>query len=273
MHKPHAVRSIVIVMGICGYLSCALPTEQAQSAQPLPQAHAHNDYMHEHPLDDALDHGFCSVEADIYLVDGQLLVAHDRKDVKPQNTLQRLYLEPLKARIAKNGGRVYPAGPPFGLLIDIKSEAEPTYRALHDVLAQYAEMLTTVAGDRVEPRAVNVVISGNRPQSYIAAQSRRYCGIDGRISDLDSDKPADLLPMISDNWSLHFAWRGAGEVPAKERERLRDIVRRAHARGRSVRFWATPENRALWQLLVDEQVDLINTDDLPGLEEFLTSSR
>ncbi len=48
--------------------------------EPLPQAHAHNDYEHERPLLDALSHGFCSVEADIYLVDGALLVAHDRED-------------------------------------------------------------------------------------------------------------------------------------------------------------------------------------------------
>ena len=34
---------------------------------PLPNAHAHNDYEHKRPLFDALDHGFCSVEADVFL--------------------------------------------------------------------------------------------------------------------------------------------------------------------------------------------------------------
>ncbi|MEU9588105.1 hypothetical protein AB0D70_32420, partial [Streptomyces werraensis] len=43
----------------------------AAGAQPLPRAHAHNDYEHDRPLLDALDHGFTSVEADIYLVDGE----------------------------------------------------------------------------------------------------------------------------------------------------------------------------------------------------------
>ena len=55
----------------------------ASAQKPLPKAHAHNDYEHKCPLLDALDHGFCGVEADIYLVDGTLLVAHDRKDLKP----------------------------------------------------------------------------------------------------------------------------------------------------------------------------------------------
>ncbi len=36
-----------------------------------PRAHSHNDYLHRRPLLDALALGFCSVEADIYLVDGE----------------------------------------------------------------------------------------------------------------------------------------------------------------------------------------------------------
>ena len=40
-----------------------------------------------HPLFDALEQGFCSVEADIHLVDGKLLVAHDLKDVDRQTGL------------------------------------------------------------------------------------------------------------------------------------------------------------------------------------------
>jgi hypothetical protein len=47
----------------------------AAAPVPLTRAHAHNDYLHARPLFDALDHGFCSVEADVWLVDGKLLVA------------------------------------------------------------------------------------------------------------------------------------------------------------------------------------------------------
>ena len=53
------------------------PAYPAPDVSPLPQAHAHNDYEHDRPLRDALDPGFTSVEADVWLVDGKLLVAHD----------------------------------------------------------------------------------------------------------------------------------------------------------------------------------------------------
>src|SRR5215831_8197157 len=80
----------------------------AAEPTPLIHTHAHNDYEHKRPLFDALEHGFCSVEADIYLVDGKLLVAHNPWQVKPNLTLQSLYLDPLRERVKKNGGRVYP---------------------------------------------------------------------------------------------------------------------------------------------------------------------
>lgn len=56
---------------------------QASSASPQAvhrRAHAHNDYAHDRPLHAAIENGFCSVEADIFLINGQLLVGHDRTD-------------------------------------------------------------------------------------------------------------------------------------------------------------------------------------------------
>jgi hypothetical protein len=100
---------------------------------PLVRAHAHNDYLHPRPLLDALECGFCSIEADVYLVDGQLLVAHDRIRTSPERTLTALYLEPLRQRARQNAGRVYPGGPSCLLFIDLKTEAETTYAVLHQL--------------------------------------------------------------------------------------------------------------------------------------------
>jgi glycerophosphoryl diester phosphodiesterase len=158
------------------------------------------------------------------------------------------------------------------LLIDIKSEAESTYAALREALARYRQILTRVEDGQVHRGAVTVVISGNRPQETIAAEKVRYAGIDGRLSDLSSDRPSHLMPLISDNWRVHFTWNGLGEMPEAEREKLRSIVARAHERGRRVRFWATPDHESLWRELVAAEVDLINTDDLPRLEKFLRES-
>src|ERR1700753_1075141 len=61
----------------------------------LPNAYAHNDYWHKRPLYDALGDGFTHIEADIYLRDGQLVVAHVLPRLRMSKTLDSLYLRPL----------------------------------------------------------------------------------------------------------------------------------------------------------------------------------
>ena len=89
------------------------------------------------------------------------------------------------------------------------------------------------------------------------------------MSDLDSDLPSHLLPLVSDNWALYFKWKGDGPMSDPDRKKLADAVAKAHLHGRRIRFWATPETRAMWRELRASGVDLINTDDLAGLEKFL----
>jgi len=235
------------------------------------QAHAHNDYLHDRPLLDALDNGFCSVEADIFLVDDQLLVAHTRRELSPDRTLRGLYLEPLRKRIRKNGGSVHGDEQPLTLLIDIKTEGQSTYRVLHKLLTEYHDIFTSVTDGKIDQRAVTAVISGNRPIDAVKADSPRYVGIDGRLSDLESDRPAHLMPLISDRWGSHFRWRGKGEMSATDREKLTSVLKQAHAKGRLVRFWAIPDKKTAWSVLQKAGVDMINTDDLPGLSAFLGS--
>jgi pimeloyl-ACP methyl ester carboxylesterase len=273
------MRNRISFCGWCAWLFClALPYALGQDAGPRTRGHAHNDYLHERPLLDALDAGFYSVEADVFLVDGQLLVAHRAAELDPQRTLQKLYLDPLRERIVANAGQVYRGSPghtalekrdKFWLLIDIKSAGLETYQSLHAVLQQYAELLTSVEAGVVKSGPVQVVISGNRPVEFIAAQTQRFCGLDGRLGDLESTHSAHLMPMTSDNWGLNFAWRGSGDMPEEELQKLKHIVRQSHERGRVVRFWATPENEKLWRVLWENQVDWINTDQLPELSDFL----
>ncbi|MCA9235057.1 MAG: phosphatidylinositol-specific phospholipase C/glycerophosphodiester phosphodiesterase family protein [Planctomycetales bacterium] len=259
------LRRIVLACLFAAGIPCPAYAEQGAVA---PVGHAHNDYRHERPLLDALDNGFGSVEADVYLRDGELLVGHDPWELKPDRTLERLYLAPLAARVKANDGRVHRGVDRFWLFIDIKTDGKNCYAALQKQLAAYDDMLTKIVDGKVRPGAVTVVVSGDRPVEAITADATRYAGIDGRLTDLASEAPPHLIPVISDNWSSCFRWNGVGEMPAAERRKLADVVAQAHAAGRVVRFWATPENEAVWTELVDADVDLINTDQLERLAKF-----
>jgi hypothetical protein len=214
--------------------------------------------------------GFSSVEADVFLVDGALLVGHERDELSPDCTLESLYLTPLRERIQSLEGRVYPeSNLPFFLLIDLKTEALETYRAVHSALEKHGDFLTRFEKESVHPGAVTVVISGNRPLEFMRAQDRRLAGYDGRISDLEGGAPAHFMPWISDNWTMHFRWNGEGPSPEGERRKLEALVRRAHDEKKMLRLWAAPDRPEAWSILRDAGVDLINTDRLTELADFL----
>jgi hypothetical protein len=277
-----SILAFAFAMVLALILPASSPEGQTISSQAsslgLERAHAHNDYEHPRPLFDALDHGFKSVEADIWLVDGELIIAHDPEDV-PQavqegRTLESLYLEPLRQTVEQNGGSVYPGDPDyFTLLIDIKSDAVPTYRALHEELEDYQGMLTKFGPRGVRDGAITAIVSGNRPRELMERQRVRYAAYDGRLSDLGVATQQTFVPLISDNWTRNFTWTGDGPMPPEEREKLRSIVATAHSHGQRVRFWETPEvspqREAVWQELLAAHVDYINTDHLSALEAFL----
>jgi hypothetical protein len=277
-HSTHRLYlSTLPIFIFCWFVSCQLQMAFAQTLaneQPaLLRAHAHNDYLHSRPLLDALDQGFTSIEADIFLVDGQLLVAHYLKDVKSERTLQKLYLEPLYQRFKQNSGKLFSNNERLTLLIDIKNQGEQTYQLLSQQLEAYSEMLSFTRDGQHTSRQVTVIISGDRPIEAIKSSNPCYVGIDGRLTDLESDAPSWLYPLISDNWYRHFQYRGAGEFSSDERNKLKKIVAQAHARGRRVRFWATPESESVWQELQLAGVDMIGTDELERLAKFLRSTR
>ncbi len=239
----------------------------------LPRAFAHNDYHHSRPLFSALDRGFLFVEADLFLREDRLAVAHTSSGIDMDRTLESLYLDPLMKRVKKFDG-VYPdSNRQFWLMLDLKSDGKTTWPHLLEKLKQYREMLAVVRDGELDPGPVRVVISGNRPKSLMRKQDPVYAGVDGRLSDLESDAPAWFMPWISDHWGSYFSWDGTGEMPDEEEEKLEKIVRLAHENGRMIRFWHTPETPQLWQKLITYDVDMIATDHLDDLQSFLMKQK
>lgn len=253
---------------VASVLAIVAPNEPPEPT-PLPNTHAHNDYEHARPLFDALDQGFTSVEADVFPVGGKLLVAHEFTSLRPNRTLESLYLAPLAERVERNGGHVYKTPGRFFLLIDIKANPIESYRELQQLFTKYHNMLTVIENGVVRSGAITVVLTGDRPKLDESDSHPRFAGLDGRLTDLDSHAPANFMPMISDTWKANFHWNGKGPMPPSERTKLREIVKKAHAAGRVVRFWATPENENVWREERAAGVDLLNTDQLARLAQFL----
>lgn len=253
----------------------APPVAVGEGRAATARLHGHNDYLQPQPLRTALALGLGSVEADVFLVEGELRVGHERWQLRPGRTLRSLYLEPLQAHMVANGGRVRADGQPFVLLVDIKADAAAVYHQLREELAAFAPMLTRFVEGRVEPGAVTVLLSGDRPRERVAAESVRLCALDGRLADLAAavPPPVALMPWISDAWPKVSDWTGSDELLPAEVARLRALVEQAHAQGRELRFWGAPDRVEAWGALFDLGVDRIGTDRPAAAAAFLGQVR
>src|SRR2546423_1818873 len=95
-------------------------------AQPthytVANAHSHNDYEQPIPFYTAYKAGFGSIEADVFLVHGNLIVAHDLAELKKNRSMEEYYLKPLTDFVEKNHGYAYAdTAKQLQMLIDIKT--------------------------------------------------------------------------------------------------------------------------------------------------------
>jgi len=258
------MRSFILIFILSFSFACL-------SAQaPLQRGHAHNDYMNDAPLFDALDHGFKSIEIDVCLDGNNLKVAHGKTFLKLKQTLEEMYLDPLREWIRLNGGTVYKNDTlPLVLMIDLKGDGRKSYPVLHSILSRYENILTVYEGTKVRRGPVRVCVSGSRPYELILAQEKRYVTIDGPIDRLvySSMLPTEL-ERVSAPYGDFFRWRGSGKMPEKEKKMLDDLVENAHRYGREIRFYAAGNSGKVWKELLDAGVDWINVDNLGKFRNF-----
>ena len=239
---------------------------------PLPNAFAHNDYRHKRPLFDALGSGFTHLEADIYLWRGRLLVTHRIPILKKHNTIETLYLQPLYNRLNSFSDSVTRSSlDTIVLLVDIKSNAERTYQALKKELLPFTSILSSCDSGKVTIRHLTIVLSGHRPINLLESEPNRFVFADEDLRKVNNIKNNQAVyTMASCKYSRLISWKGKGQVPEAQQFRLNTLVSKAHAEGKKVRLWASPENEKVWSFLRVCGVDLINTDKIQVLKRFFS---
>ena len=225
-------------------------------------AHSHNDYEQASPFWEAYKNKFGSIEADIFLDNGELIVAHDKEQVKKRLTLDSLYLKPLQQSIQANKGFAY-ADPKrqLQLMIDLKTEGVSTLKALIYKLANCPELINCPT--------LKISISGSRPPADDYANYPSWIFFDG---ELQKDYTKDMLEkiyMMSDNFANYSSWKGEGEIPQSDRIRLENMIENVHNLGKKIRFWNAPDNLKSWKTFISLGVDYINTDHISELTAFV----
>ena len=223
---------------------------------------AHNDYVQPDPFYTAYRHQVGYIEADVFLMGDNLSIAHTRREIEEGKTLEKLYLKPLQQCISKNDGLVY--GDPqkmLVLMIDMKTEGVATLNRLVKILKKYPQLLSCPT--------LQVTVSGNMPAPSRWKDYPDFIHFDGRPGIAYDDDQLARISMISSSFKDYSQWNGKGTLSRSDKEKLVSIIDAVHARGKKIRFWATPDFKNAWMQFMKLKVDILNTDDVPGLAAFL----
>lgn len=231
----------------------------AQSGYTVQSAHSHNDYMQSAPFTHAYGAGFGAIEADIFLKDGHLLVAHELKSISPNRTLKGMYIDPIKESLKKDTGRR------LTLLIDIKEDYWYEMPVLLDELKPLRKYCKT---DKKDGRLL-ILISGNRPPPTEFGNYPDYIFFDEDLRHTYTPEQLKKIGQISLQYSLYSKWKGVGAIPAKDEQRIKHVIDSVHTLGKPIRFWDAPDNRAGWSSLIKLKADIIGTDLIDELSAYL----
>ncbi|MEQ1678919.1 MAG: hypothetical protein ABL876_19645, partial [Chitinophagaceae bacterium] len=226
-----------------------------------PLIHAHNDFQRPEPLTNALLNRVYSIEADVFLVKDTLRVAHEEKELDKAPSLWVLYLQPIINLFAVNYGRISPdtAYTPV-LMIDIKKSSRAVLANLVQLLSAYPSVF-----DRsVNPNAIQIVISGDRPPRKKTEEDKngdlswtrypRYIFFDGRPNETYDNATLQRVAFISDSYFNYV-------IPSDSIDHhIQQLVQQVHSMGKLLRLWATPDSPVSWEQLQKLGVDIINTD-------------
>lgn len=231
--------------------------------------HSHNDYLQQKKFTLAYENRVYEIEADVFEVDGELIVAHSKNEIHRANTLQKVYLDPIDSLFKLHKGKVSAdKNYTFTLMIDFKTPWDKTYEVLRKQIDKYGNIFNR----KKNKAAVQIVISGNRPAETNYHTYPDWIYFDGLPNVNYHNDDLKKVTMISDNFRTHSKWNGTGEMTKADQLNLKKIIDDAHKLNKPVRFWGAPDTPDAWRLLRALGAEIINTDKIVQCKTFLNSS-
>jgi alkaline phosphatase len=214
--------------------------------------HSHNDYLQPVPFWDAYSAGCASIEVDVILQEGELMVAHEKESIQASRTFESLYLKPIQQGVDLGLIKEFN----FHLLVDIKTEAYSTL----DLLVKQTQPYAAILYSPENPRGLKLIISGGRPKATDYAKYPSWVFFDYQSKELTAELPWEKIGMVSLSFPRFSLWNGKGRMVESQRQQLQAFIDLVHSFDRPVRFWASPDGKTAWRAFHEMGIDYINTD-------------
>ena len=214
--------------------------------------HSHNDYLQPVPFWDAFSAGCASIEVDVILQEGGLMVAHERESIQAPRTFENLYLKPIQQGVDLGLIKEFN----FHLLVDIKTEAYSTL----DLLVKQTQPYSPILYSPENPRGLKLIISGGRPKAADYVKYPSWIFFDYQSKELTAELPWEKIGMVSLSFPRFSLWNGKGRMVESQRQQVQAFIDLVHSFDRPVRFWASPDGKTAWRAFHEMGIDYINTD-------------
>lgn len=225
--------------------------------------HSHNDYLRNVPFWEAFGASAASIEVDVILQEGKLMVAHEVETIKPEWTLRSLYFEPIQKAVDLGMIENFD----FHLLLDSKTEGYSTLEAIVKDAADFEKILFS----KQNPGGLKLIISGNRPKPEDYGKYPEWVLFDYQSKILTADLPWEKIGMVSLSFRQFSVWNGKGRIVEAEKTKLDEFVDLVHSFQKPVRFWGSPDSKSAWKAFYDMGVNYINTDQPAIAQSYLST--
>ncbi|SFT59935.1 alkaline phosphatase [Chryseobacterium formosense] len=210
--------------------------------------HSHNDYEQKVPFWYALGSGAHSIEADVFLENSELFVAHNQKDITKERTFESLYLNPIDKALSMNMIKQES----LQILIDIKTDAKTTLAQIVKIIQKYPQITAQ--------KKVKFVISGNQPHPEEYNSYPDFILFDYQKLDDLTAAQLEKVALLSLNFKQYSVWNGKGGLTEDDLPKVTEVIKKAKSFGKPFRFWAIPDGKTSWEFFAHNGVDFINTD-------------
>lgn len=182
----------------------------------------------------------------------------------------------------KNGVYDTSGGQTLYLFVDVKTDGPTTFPYVVKALQPLRDggWLSTYNGTGVTMGAVTVIGTGNTPLNQVQGVDHRDFFYDGPLATLNmtgSNITSDVSPIASTDFAAVFGEVRNQTFNSTQMDTLQSQIATAHSRGIGVRYWDQPgwpvgTRNAIWRILWDAGVDLLNVDDLEAAANFWDSA-
>ena len=155
------------------------------------------------------------------------------------------------------------------MLVDIKEDYQLSLQLLQKEIKPLIQYLSTPQ----EKKQLTILISGKRPVPAEYEKYPPYIFFDDDLKLNHNAAEWERVGQVSLSFTKYSTWNGqdANEPSEDEKARIKEVVDSVHLSGKTIRFWAAPDNEASWIFQMKLGVDLVGTDKINEFATFLRS--